>query len=202
MLQAALWPSLGYRQATLTAVFAGFVVVFVVGLYAIIQSSVLALCLALFICMACHRQWVVLEIGGEEGVFGYDFSQGYTSLERDQMQAAPPRAKVSWWRRWLQKRTARRVQREMEQREAEERRLDELLEKINRHGRGSLTEEEERFMKRVSAWMSTVLPTRRNFMSSGNAGAAGLVVSPGAGAGPVPNGGAWGVVIASCFSQV
>jgi Zn-dependent protease len=150
MLQAALWPSLGYRQATLTAVFSGFAVVFVVGLYAIIQSSVLALCLALFIYAACQRQWVILETGGEEGVFGYDFSQGYTSLERDQIQAAPTVRRVSWWRRWLQRRAARRLQREMEQREAEERRLDQLLDKLHREGRAAMTEEEQRFMKRVS----------------------------------------------------
>jgi stage IV sporulation protein FB len=150
MLQACLWPSMGYRQSMLFAVFAGFGVVFVVGLYAIIQTSVLALCLALFIFMASQRQWVILETGGEDGVFGYDFSQGYTSLERDQIQAAPPARKVSWWRRWLQRRAARRMQREMEQREAEERRLDELLDKLHRHGRAALSEEEQRFMKRVS----------------------------------------------------
>jgi len=151
ILQAALWPSLGYRQSMLTAVFAGFAVVFVVGLYAIIVNTVLGLALAIFILMACQRQWVILETGGEEGVFGYDFSQGYTSLERDQVQAAPPvQPRVSWWRRWLQKRAARRLQRETEQREAEERRLDELLDKVHREGRQSLTEEEERFMKRVS----------------------------------------------------
>jgi hypothetical protein len=150
MLQAALWPSMGFRQATLTAVFAGFAIVFAVGLYAIIQSSVLALCLALFIYASCQRQWVVLETGGEEGVFGYDFSQGYTSLERDHVQAAPTKPKLSWWKRWLQKRAARKIQRELERREAEERRLDELLDKVHREGRGSLTDEEERFMKRVS----------------------------------------------------
>jgi Zn-dependent protease len=150
ILQASLWPSLGFRQATLTAVFFGFAVVFVVGLYGIIQYSVMALCLALFIYVACQRQWVVLETGGEEGIFGYDFSQGYTSLERDPIQAAPPRPKVSWFRRWLQRRAARKVQREQERREAEERRLDALLDKVHREGRQSLTDEEERFMKRVS----------------------------------------------------
>jgi Zn-dependent protease len=151
MLQAALWPSLGYRQATLTAVFAGFVVVFIVGLYAIICSEVLALCLALFIYVSCQRQWVVLETGGDEGVFGYDFSQGYTSLERDQPATSPPPPRrVSWWRRWLQRRAAKRMQREQEQREAEERRLDELLDKVHREGQASLTDEERRFMKRVS----------------------------------------------------
>jgi Zn-dependent protease len=150
MLQAALWPSLGYRQATLFAVFAGFAVVFLVGLYSIIATSVLSLCLALFIYQACQRQWIILETGGEEGIFGYDFSQGYTSLERDQIQAAPPTRKVSWWRRWLQRRAARKMQREQEQREAEERRMDELLDKLHRHGKASLTDEEQRFMKRVS----------------------------------------------------
>jgi stage IV sporulation protein FB len=150
MLQAALWPSMGYRQATLTAVFAGFAVVFVVGLYAIVFNAVLALALALFIFVACQRQWIVLETGGEDGVFGYDFSQGYTSLERDHIQAAPPKPRLSWWRRWLQKRAARKQQRETERREAEERRMDELLDKVHREGRQSLTDEEERFMKRVS----------------------------------------------------
>jgi Zn-dependent protease len=151
MLQSALWPSLGYRQATLAAVFAGFAVVFIVGLYSIILSSVLALCLALFIYFACQRQWILLETGGEEGIFGYDFSQGYTSLERDNVQAAPAaKPRLSWWRRWLQRRAARRLQREMEEREAEERRMDELLQKLHREGRQALTEEEQRFMKRVS----------------------------------------------------
>src|SRR5262249_46093878 len=123
---------------------------FIIGLYAIIQEQVLALCLALFIYFSCQRQWVLLEIGGEEGVFGYDFSQGYTSLERDHVQAAPPVKKVSWWRRWLQRRAAKKLQREQEQRETEERRMDELLDKLHRQGKDALTDEEHRFMKRVS----------------------------------------------------
>ncbi|MFO0880485.1 MAG: site-2 protease family protein [Gemmataceae bacterium] len=150
ILQASLWPSLGYRQATLTAVFAGFGMVFLVGLYSIIINSVLALALALFIFFACQRQWMLLEAGGEDGVFGYDFSQGYTSLERDPIPAAPPQPRISWWRRWLQRRALRRLQRQQEKREAEERRMDALLEKVHREGRQSLTDEEERFMKRVS----------------------------------------------------
>ena len=150
ILQASLWPSLGYRQSMLVAVFAGFGVVFVVGLYAIIYSSVLALGLALFIYVSCQRQWIVLETGGEDGALGYDFSQGYTSLERDPVQAAPMKPRVSWWRRWLQRRTAKRLQRESERRESDDRRLDELLDKVHREGQASLDDEEKRFMKRVS----------------------------------------------------
>ncbi len=149
MLQATLWPHVGYRHATLAAVYCGFVVAAIIGLYAVVNGSVLSLCLALFIVDACRRQWMMLESGGEEGIFGYDFSQGYTSLERGNVDALP-RVRVSWWRRWTQRRAAKRLLREMEQREAEERRLDELLDKVHRQGRASLTAEEERFMKRVS----------------------------------------------------
>jgi Zn-dependent protease len=151
MLQAALWPSMGYHHSMQTAVFAGFVVVFVVGLYALVFASVLALALALFIYFSCQRQWILLETGGEEGVFGYDFSQGYTSLERDRdRETAPAKPRLNWWQRWMQRRAARRLAREQEQRAAEEKRLDELLDKVHREGRASLTDEEARFLKRVS----------------------------------------------------
>jgi Zn-dependent protease len=150
MLQAVLWRYVGYRQATFFAVVAGFVIVLVVSMYAIIMKEVLAFGLALFIASACYHQWVVLETGGDDVLFGaYDFSQGYTSLEREQ-PPAPPRRKASWWQRWQQRRLARKVQREQETREAEERRLDALLEKVQREGISALTDEERRFMKRVS----------------------------------------------------
>jgi Zn-dependent protease len=151
MLQAALWNHFGYRQATLTVVFIGFVTMVVVGLFSLATNELLPLCLAGIIYVASKNEWIILETGGEDGLFGYDFSQGYTSLERDQPPETRPRPRRSGWlQRWLQKRTARRVQREQEQREAEERRMDELLEKVQRQGMGALTDEERRFMKRVS----------------------------------------------------
>jgi stage IV sporulation protein FB len=151
LLQCALWPHVGYRQATLSAVFAGFVVMFIVGLYGIVADETMALCLAAFIYVACKQQWIILETGGEDSLFGtYDFSQGYTSLERDQPAAAPPKPKLNWWQRWQQRRQARKQQREQERREADERRMDQLLEKISSQGMGSLTDEERRFMKQFS----------------------------------------------------
>ena len=50
-----------------------------------------------------------------------------------------------------QARAARRLQREIEQRQAEDDRMDELLDKIARYGKDALTDEEKRFMERVSA---------------------------------------------------
>lgn len=149
MLQAALWPHFGYRQATLAVIFTGFVIMIVIGLFSIIWNELLVLCLAAFIYVSCRNQWFILETGGDEGLFGYDFSQGYTSLERDEPRPPRPR-RQSWWQRWLQKRAARKLQRQQETREAEERRMDELLEKVQRQGISALTDEERRFMKRVS----------------------------------------------------
>jgi Zn-dependent protease len=148
MFQCLLWPHLGYRQATFVAVVAGFITTLVVCIYAIAINDVLPLMLGIFIYFTCRQQWIFLETGGEESLLGYDFSQGYTSLERDQ---PPPPRRQSWFQRWMQRRAARKMQREQEEREAEERRMDELLEKVQRLGLPALTDEERRFLTRVSA---------------------------------------------------
>jgi Zn-dependent protease len=149
IFQSALWPFLGYRQATLYAVFAGFVVMFVLLVVGIVTNEVLLLFLAYFIYTACKQEWIVLETGNEESLFGYDFSQGYTSLERD--EAPPPQPKKpNFIQRWLKRRAQRKQQEEQLRQQAEERRMDELLEKIQRYGKESLTAEEHRFLLRVS----------------------------------------------------
>jgi Zn-dependent protease len=151
LLQCLLWWRADYRQGTLTAIFVGFLMMLVFGVLSIVLYEPLVLGLALFMYVACRRQWILLETGGEESLFGYDFSEGYTSLERDQPQPAPPRRRQSWFQRWLQKRAERRMRREQETREAEERRMDELLEKVQRVGMQGLTDEERRFLIRASA---------------------------------------------------
>ncbi len=150
IFQSIMWKYVGYRRATLAAVYAGFVTMFAVGLYSIVSNDVLPAFLALFIYAQCKREWFVLETGGEDSLFGYDFSQGYTSLERDEAPTAPPQRRKGWFRRWLEQRAARKALRAEEQRVADEGRLDELLEKVQREGMSALTDEERRFMKRVS----------------------------------------------------
>jgi Zn-dependent protease len=153
LLQSILWWRSDYRQATLSAVFVGFVIMLVIALYGVVIDSVLPLLLAMFIYVTCRHQWYVLETGGEESLFGsYDFSQGYTSLEREEQPRPPPKPKKpNFIQRWLQRRAQRKLQREQEEREAEERRLDELLDKVQRDGLQSLTDEERRFLNRVSS---------------------------------------------------
>jgi Zn-dependent protease len=152
ILQCILWARGDYRQATSTACYAGFVVMLLLGIYSFMANEVLALGLCLFVYVNCKQQLIILETGGEDAPFGYDFSQGYTSLEGAQPPATTPRRKrLNWFQRWLQKRAALRARREQESREAEERRMDELLEKVQQSGIQSLSDEERRFLTRVSA---------------------------------------------------
>jgi hypothetical protein len=148
MFQCALWPWYGFRQATMTAIIMGFVYMLVIAILGLAFNEIFVLFLAMILFVTCQQQWIILETGGEESAFGYDFSQGYTSLEGE--PPPPRRRRPNFWQRWLQGRARRKRQREQEVREAEERRMDELLEKVQREGLPSLTDEERRFLKRVS----------------------------------------------------
>lgn len=149
LFQCALWPRYGYHQATVAAVYAGFASALILGMIAFVAEEVFLLALALFIYHSCKMQWLEL-VQAEEGALGYDFSQGYTSLEGE---ATPPlrKKRVNFFQRWLQRRAARKLQREQEQRESDERRMDELLQKIHDSGLQALTEEERRFLTRQSS---------------------------------------------------
>ena len=93
----------------------------------------------------------MIEDGGffDDGVFGYDFSEGYTSLEASTAKVRPSRESVL--KRWRRRRSELRRQRRAAREAAEERRMDEILEKLHREGRTALTSEEHRFLVRVSA---------------------------------------------------
>jgi Zn-dependent protease len=150
MLQAGLWPRFGHYQATKIAIYAGFVCMVAVGLYSIIYREPMMAFLAVFIFLACAVEYEMLETSHEDSLFGYDFSQGYTSLEKEDAPPPPKPKKQNFIQRWLAERAARKEQQEQEQRAADDRRMDELLEKIQKYGKESLTDEEQRFLKRVA----------------------------------------------------
>ncbi len=150
MLQCILWSYSDYRRATITTGIVGLVTTGVILIYAIATNDTLPGFLALWIGFTSYYQWKMAEEGIEDSLFGYDFSQGYTSLERDAPEPRIKPKRQSWWQRRLQRRAARKIQREMETREADELRMDTLLEKISALGKESLTEEEKRFMVRFS----------------------------------------------------
>jgi stage IV sporulation protein FB len=116
-----------------------------------VGDGVTLIFLALVIEYLVHVEARLLEEGGffDDGIFGYDFSEGYLSLDGGAAKVRPQRegALKRWRRRRSELRRERRLAREI----AEERRMDEILEKLYREGRASLTDEENRFLVRVSA---------------------------------------------------
>jgi stage IV sporulation protein FB len=115
------------------------------------MDGITLIMLAVLIELLVRSESRMLEDGGyfEDGVFGYDFSEGYTSLENSAAKVRP--YKESALRRWRRRRSDLRRQRRMIREAAEERRMDEILDKLHREGRGALSEEEHRFLVRVSA---------------------------------------------------
>ena len=152
LLQSLIWGRTGdYRRGTIIAVYAGFTVAVLFILVSFWVIDPLLLALAIFIWVFCRQQYIALEMAENESVFGYDFSQGYTSLEKDEPPPRPKQTKLGPIQRWLQARRERKAVMEAEQKAADETRMDELLDKIHRQGKESLSDEERRFMARVSA---------------------------------------------------
>ncbi len=151
LLQSLIWwRTEDYRRGTIMAVYTGFAVALAFMVVSLWSVEPMLIMMALFIYIFCRQQHIALEMAENESVFGYDFSQGYTSLEKDEAPPARPK-QAGPLKRWLAARRERKAQLEAQQRAADEARLDELLEKIHRQGKESLSEEERRFMARVSA---------------------------------------------------
>ena len=85
----------------------------------------------------------------DDSFMGYDFSQGYTSLEKS--ETAKPGPKLSLWQRWKQRRLALKLRRQAEQEQATEQQLDAILAKVHERGLSSLTAAENRLLKRASS---------------------------------------------------
>jgi Zn-dependent protease len=148
VLQEIVWARTDYRRGVVVAAYSGFFVSIVFLIVSIGTNEALFMGLALFMMYASSM--ALYQLDAEDGPFGYDFSAGYTSLEKDDEPPPKPK-KVGWFTRWRQARRARRMAREAEERARDEERMDQLLEKIARTGKESLTDEERRFLERVSA---------------------------------------------------
>ncbi len=148
ILQEVVWARSSYRQGTVVAAYSGFGVSVIFLILSITYNETLLMGLGLF--MLYSSSMALNQSEAEDGPFGYDFSAGYTSLERDD-PPRPKRKRPGPLARWLQARKARRIHRENEERQKDEERMDQLLEKIARTGKASLTDEEKRFLERASS---------------------------------------------------
>ncbi|HEY1065664.1 MAG TPA: site-2 protease family protein [Pirellulales bacterium] len=138
------------------------VVVFIVGVLVLKEHTYAALPLSLFgvfLLMQAGREVERIHEHSEPDHFlGYDFSQGYTSLEREERQApraaadAPSdvEARTGPFQRWLQNRRLAKLEKERARAAEDERRFDDILGRINEVGLAGLTEDERQILKRVS----------------------------------------------------
>ncbi len=85
----------------------------------------------------------------EDAFFGYDFSQGYTSLEKT--LAPPRRQRPGMFKKWMAERRANRRLRKQQLEADEERRVDDVLARLHECGPHALTEEDRALLDRVSA---------------------------------------------------
>jgi hypothetical protein len=85
----------------------------------------------------------------EDDLFGYDFSQGFSSLEQP---AVGPRGRQRGpMRRWLQQRQEMKERRLREIEAEEERRVDDVLIRVKELGIDGLSPEDRSLLHRVSA---------------------------------------------------
>lgn len=145
ILQGLVWARGDYRQGTVVACVSGFICAMAMFVVSVVVVEPLVIALCFFVLFACWMKWRQLhEAGGE---YGYDTEKGYSGLEDED---APPKPvkKVGFFKKWQQARAAKKLQQEHEQRVKDDERMDQLLEKIAR--KDPLTDEERRFMQRVS----------------------------------------------------
>ncbi len=90
----------------------------------------------------------------DESFLGYDFSEGYTSLNRSQKELTDEfqrSSSDSILERWRVRREEEKQRRELNEQEADDAELDSILEKLHTQGRSSLSHRELEILDRVSA---------------------------------------------------
>lgn len=155
-LRALLWLRFDYRTAVLqvawiaklTAV--GLVIGgwFLSGSYPFVWIGFALFAILLWF-SARQEAEKVLDHDPEESSFGYDFSQGYTSLER--AYDGSRKARPSALRRWIDNRRDEKQRRKREIEQLEDRRMDDVLARLHEVGVEGLSPEERSLLERVSA---------------------------------------------------
>jgi hypothetical protein len=159
ILRALLWPALDVRGATLVAVRVSKLTALALCIWAWFSGGAanadalpvwLPLVMVAILIYFCAGQEAIKgeESDWDEELFNYDFSQGYTSLERSsQPQSRPP----GFMARWFSARRALRKQRRESLERDEERQVDEILSRLHSAGMDGLTAKERALLHRVSA---------------------------------------------------
>ena len=148
ILQELIWYRTNHHTATIWATNIGMVGAAALGAICLYNQNIMLTIIAVFAFYASYMTKRDAEIMGQmpENEFGYDFSEGYTSLERSMGSSHRPSMLKSLrgrWKAW----TTRRQEEHQQKLKAE---LDRLLEKIHQHGMESLSRQEKRILDQAS----------------------------------------------------
>ncbi|CAN5596603.1 hypothetical protein BH11PLA2_BH11PLA2_15040 [soil metagenome] len=149
MLHAVLWSRSDTRTATLTVCYVGFGAAFILMMVAFVANESFIVFLSLFLCVTSYLM-IRREVDEASAATSPDYSEGYSSLENEEAPRTLPARRQSFFKRWLVARQIRRLKQEHEDAINDEVRMDELLDKIAQQGQKSLSDEERRFLERVS----------------------------------------------------
>ena len=159
VLRAVVWPALDFRNANLVATRATKLTAIAICLLAwVLRDDASVTGLPIWVVLLLFAAWIYFSAQHEtarqeEGewdndLYSYDFSQGYTSLER---ASDPSRRAGSSMRRWLENRRELRRRRRQSQEQDEERQVDDILMRLHESGMQNLSAKERALLNRVSA---------------------------------------------------
>lgn len=158
ILRSLLRPTFGYRASyAKTARFAKFTAVVLFVFAFLVHNSYptawipLAMLAIILFFSAKEEGEKLRHEDMDDELFGYDFSQGYTSLERTLDPPARSRSRPGALRRWLERRRRTRLLRKREVETAEDHRLDEVLARLHEFGPDGLSAEDHALLKRVGS---------------------------------------------------
>lgn len=138
------------RQTAKTGtLWAGMVLCILLTLAGALLKSIDLILLASFLMMLGMHEHFAAQISRtlDDSFMGYDFSQGYTSLE-GQTDREP--RQPGFIERWRRDRARKKQEKAHQQRIETEQKVDELLDKVHQSGMNSLTDAERRFLQRAS----------------------------------------------------
>jgi stage IV sporulation protein FB len=151
VLRSWLTTRMGMGMGTEVAIRIAIAVAVVIGVADLIFfSNLILLTLAFLIVILALQESYQMQSAEsyDDSFMGYDFSQGYTSLERS--DGARPERRIGLLARWLARRRADRQRRLLDLEQQTEKQLDAILAKVHERGLTSLTPSERRLLKRAS----------------------------------------------------
>jgi hypothetical protein len=155
---AVLSPAVGQRRAAAVVSRATLVTAVMLLVFALLMPGGSELLVPAWLPLSVLAVYVGFHVRSEEelaedeaddALFGYDFSQGYTSLE--QKVEVPRPSRPGPIRRWLERRRQQRETRRRIVERDEEQRVDAILQQLHEHGAQSLSAEDQAILNRVSA---------------------------------------------------